>query len=286
METYNLDNETYKIRAFDNNIFTVNKTVSMKYKPSDPVQDYLKIGGKDMCVEYMFHRKDNICELQWLHTDGQQCVDGEMTIRGENTIKLFYLSVQLLKKYAPITRINFLDNSHFNCLLPNGKTVKMFLNHYYFLFHKGHTWYDDKLNAYPTNESQRKIYQSFSRNFTNPTSKPSFFDFMNKDLNDIFQPIWNKTKTWEEFFSEIKKIPDICQKTYTWYIRASHIIRNGEQLPENWTIDVGKNLPVTTINKMVGGKRNKKYIYDSSICPDYPDVTQCRNMSFSKQNKK
>jgi hypothetical protein len=61
------------------------------------------------------------------------------------------------------------------------------------------------------------------------------------------------------------------------------MIRNGENLPENWSIDLGKNLPVTTINKMVGGKRSKKYIYDSSVCPDYPDVIRCRNMSFLKK---
>ena len=73
---------------------------------------------------------------------------------------------------------------------------------------------------------------------------------------------------------EIKKMPDICQKTYTWYLRASHIIRNGENLPEHWSIDVNKITPVTSIEKMVGGKRNKKYICDSAVCPDYPDVIQ------------
>ena len=285
MEDYQLDNESYKIRAFGNNIFTINKSVSVKYKSSDPVLEFLKIGGKDLCVEYMFNRNDNKCELQWLHTDDQKCVDGEMSIRGENTIHLFYLSVQLLKKYAPITRVNFLDNSYFKCSLPNGKTAKMFLNHYYFLFHKGRTWYDDKLHAYPTNETQRLLYQSFSRNFTNPLSKPSYFDFMNNDLNEIFQPIWNKTKTWLEFFSEIKKIPDICQKTYTWYLRASHIIRNGENLPEHWSIDIERDLPITAIEKMAGGKRNKKYICDSSVCPDYPDVIKCRTMRYCRENK-
>jgi hypothetical protein len=283
METYNIDNENYRIRAFGNNTFTVNKSISMKYKPSDPVFDFLKIGGKDMCVEYMFNRNGSMWELQWLHTDGQQCVDGEMTIRGENTIHLFYLSVQLLKKYAPITHINFLDNSHFRCKLPNGKIEKMFLNHYYFLFHKGRTWYDGKLHAYPTNEIQKVLYDSFSQNFTNPSCKPSYFDFMNNDLNDIFQPIWNRTRTWQEFLSEIKQIPDICQKTYTWYMRASAIIRNHEPLPEYWTIGVHKKLPVTTIEKMSGGKRIKKYICDNHVCPDYPDVIKCRNLRYSKQ---
>lgn len=286
METYSQDNESYKVRAFDKNIFTVNKSVSVKYKPSDPVFDFLKIGGKDMCIEYMFDRKSNTTELQWLHTDGQRWVDGEMSIRGENTVRLFYLSVQLLQKYAHITRVNFLDNSFFKCLLPNGKIVKMFLNHHYFLFHEGKTWYDDKLRAYPTNKTQRLLYQSFSHNFTNPFHKPAYFDFMNNDLNEIFQPIWNKTNTWLEFFTEIKKIPDICQKTYTWYLRASHIIRNGENLPEHWSIDVNKITPVTSIEKMVGGKRNKKYICDSAVCPDYPDVIQCRTMSYSVRNKK
>jgi len=224
---------------------------------------------------------------------------------------LILLSIELLKLYTPVTLIEFLDNSYFNCKLPGNSNVKIFLSHYYFIFHNGHTWYDDKFGAYPLNKQQKNIYDSFPNNFNNPIYKPQYFDFLNEDLNQIFQPIWAKTTTWAEFIDIIRTIPNICQKSYLWYLKASNFIRNNEPLPELWLINVDNlkynkkefkyevfhkmNTPAAphpgqallgAAEKIINGgsklnkKSFKKYIYDISICPDYPNISDGKKLKF------
>lgn len=286
-----LAEENYKIRVKDF-IFHVQKTMSHKYTTKDIEYDFIKLGGEDMCVEYKWDRRNpTTAELQWLHTEGRRCVDdgnGGMEIRGENTLFLFRISVQLLRQYVPeVQTIEFLDNSHFACKLPNQKTAKIFLNHYYFLFHHGHTWYEEKMGAYPTDETQRETYRKFADRFVDPSAKPISFDFMNHDLNELFQPMWRSSNTWKDFFVKLRRIPDLCAKVYPWYLRASHAIRKNDMLPETWKIDVApwitRALPLEKI--VVGGSRGRpiqfsKYVYDSSICPDFSNTMDNRTLKY------
>jgi len=313
MATRHPDAETYTIKAGKFS-FTVQKSVSKTYGKNDAQFEYLKIGGDDMCVEYKFPKHPNNnqgvkqsraepVELQWLHTAGQRCVNNsDIEINKENTVFLFNVSIQVLKKYIPdVHFIEFLDNSHFFCKIPKQELAKqltqktqqqktkMFLPHYYFLFHEGKTWYDAKFGAYPADPTQRSIYQAFPGNFVNPDKKPKSFDFMNDDLNEMFQPIWAKTKTWKEFIDKIRTVPEICAKTYPWYLRASNIIRENQMLPEKWMIDVSTISPIETI----GGSRKTKegtpkkmveYIYDISVCHDYPNAIECRTIKYTPKN--
>lgn len=286
-----LAEENYKIKVKDL-VFHVQKSVSHKYTTKDIEYDFIKLGGQDMCVEYKWDRRNpTTAELQWLHTEGRRCVDdgnGGMEIRGENTLLLFRISVQLLRQYVPeVQTIEFLDNSHFVCKLPNQKTAKIFLNHYYFLFHHGHTWYDEKMGAYPIDETQRETYRKFADRFVDPSAKPISFDFMNHDLNELFQPMWRSSNTWKDFFVKLRRIPDLCAKAYPWYLRASHAIRRNDMLPETWKVDVGpwitRALPLEKI--VVGGSRGRllqfsKYVYDSSICPDYSNTMDNRTLKY------
>lgn len=286
-----LAEENYKIKVKDL-VFHVQKSVSHKYTAKDIEYDFIKLGGEDMCVEYKWDRRNpTTAELQWLHTEGRRCVDdgnGGMEIRGENTLLLFRISVQLLRQYVPeVQTIEFLDNSHFACKLPNQKTAKIFLNHYYFLFHHGHTWYDEKMGAYPVDETQRETYRKFADRFVDPTAKPISFDFMNHDLNELFQPMWRSSNTWKDFFVKLRRIPYLCAKAYPWYLRASHAIRRNDMLPETWKVDVGpwitRALPLEKI--VVGGSRGRpiqlsKYVYDSSICPDYSNTMDNRTLKY------
>ena len=277
--------ETYKIKVNDL-VFTVQKTVSMVYTPTDPVDDYLKIGGADMCVEFKYNKRNpTIVELQWLHTAGRKCVEGDMLIQGENTLFLFYVSIQILKKYTPVTSIEFIDNSHFLCPLQDKSHVKIHLSHYYFLFHHGKTWYHDKLAAYPLNPDERNVYESFTQNFDDPATKPPTFDFKNEELNQLFMPIWRTTKKWKTFLNKIKDLPNICQKTYPWYYNAASLLMNRRSMPDTWCIDV-EQLRFTPIpfTKMTGGRsKMKNYISDTSICVDYPIPSICRNLRFSRK---
>lgn len=275
--------ETYKVKV-NELVFTVQKTVSITYLPTDPVDEFLKIGGSDMCVEFKYNKRNpSIVELQWLHTTGRKCVEGDMVIQGENTLFLFYVSIQILKQYTPVTQIEFLDNSHFLCLLPDKSSVKMHLSHYYFLFHYGKTWYNDKLRAYPLNVEERHVFDSFTKNFDDPAMKPVTFDFKNEELNQLFMPMWRTTKTWKAFINKIKNLPNICQKTYPWYYNAASILMNRRSMPDTWCIDV-QQLTFTPIPfmKITGGRSKiKNYISDTSVCVDYPIPSICRNLRFS-----
>lgn len=284
-----MNSEIYKIKI-NNYIFKIQKSVVYKYGTDNILYNYLKIGGPDTCIEYKFDtNKPNYVELQWLHTEGRKCSYGNINIKKDKTIFLFNLSIELLKLYTPVILIEFLDNSYFNCKLPDNSNVKIFLSHYYFIFHNGHTWYDDKFGAYPLNKQQKNIYDSFPNNFNNPIYKPQYFDFLNEDLNQIFQPIWAKTTTWAEFIDIIRTIPNICQKSYLWYLKASNFIRNNEPLPELWLINVDNlkyNKKEFKYEKIINGgsksnnKSFKKYIYDISICPDYPNISDGKKLKF------
>jgi len=304
-----MNSEIYKIKI-NNYIFKIQKSVVYKYGTDNILYYYLKIGGPDTCIEYKFDKnKLNYVELQWLHTEGRKCSYGSLSqspysarnnvqapdfwrnidIKKDKTIFLFNLSIELLKLYTPIKLIEFLDNSYFNCKLPDNSNVKIFLSHYYFIFHNGRTWYDDKFGAYPLNKQQKNIYDSFPNNFNNPIYKPVYFDFLNEDLNQIFQPLWAKTTTWAEFIDIIRTIPNICQKSYLWYLKASNFIRNNKPLPELWLINVDNlkyNKKEFKYEKIInaGSKSNnksfKKYIYDISICPDYPNISDGKKLKF------
>jgi len=186
-----------------------------------------------------------------------------------------------LKTYLPTaTYLDFLDNSHYPCIV-SGKPVKIFLNHYYFVYNGGKTWYDAKFGAYPTDTKQREQYNSFADNFNNPKMKPDAFDFMNDELNSVFQPIWAKTTTWNEFIGEIRGFPNICQKSYPWYYRASNCIRANMPMPEQWTIDIeGNQRQSPAFERLTNGgrrktrKRRNTYEYDISVCPDCANPTE------------
>lgn len=278
------DDEIYKIKVGDV-YFTVKKSVNMTYMSAPPTHDFVKIGGDDMCVEYKYSRKNpTVVELQWLHTDGRKCAEGDMVIKGDNTLMLFYLSVQVLKLYTPVTHIELLDNSQFNCKLPDGTDGQIYLKDYYYIFY-GKTWYEYKLGAYPLNPKIHKQYYSFSKNFDDPTKKPSDFSFNNDDLTKIFQPIWDSSNTWRTFIQKIKTLPDICQKIYPWYGRASWLLRNKTEMPEWWVIDVGqlkfKPIPFERVEKMKGGRiRMKKYIRNYRNGSDYPSPTASHNLKY------
>ena len=272
---------------------TVQRREFFKYGSIEKLNDILRIGGRDACVEFKYvegthfsNPQNSRVELLWLHTSGQRCNDENIDIRGTKTMDLLHTSVQILKTYLPTaTYLDFLDNSHYPCIV-SGKSVKIFLNHYYFVFHNGKTWYDAKFGAYPTDAKQREQYNSFADNFSNPEMKPDAFDFMNDELNTRFQPIWATTNTWGEFISQIRDLPDICQKTYPWYYRASNCIRVNMPMPEKWTIDIGDirvmdaRNPLSRVERITNGgrrksrKKRKHYDYDISICPDYANPTE------------
>jgi hypothetical protein len=240
----------------------------------------LKIGGQRFCIEYTFRNDSDTVELQWIRTEKGI---SNISIKGTKTLHLFNLSVNLLKHYGNFKYIKFIDNSNFDCILPDNKVTKISLNKYYILFHRK-TWYETKLNAIPKYSEDIESYNKIKELFNNPLRKPKYFDFKNDDLTKILTPIFDSSKTWVEFLDNIYKLPDICQKIYPWYIDAIMYIKSPYKLPEEWIIIIDDKIPEIKYERILLGSGTRK----SKKLPEYkgeltyyiPDPEEIRNFKY------
>lgn len=241
-----------------------------KYK-----NDFLRIGGKNNCVEYSWDIKTpNEVYLQWLDVERGGCELTNTKIRGPNTIHMFDLSVSILRKYTPVNTIELMDNSKFPCILPNEKRVNIHMNSYNYLFHNG-SWYDIKLGAYPKDTIERERYEANKFHHTDPDSKPAQFNFRNDDLNKEFEPLFDSSNTWKEFLDTIYSKyhgNNICNRIYPWYLEATSQLTGGLSLPTIWIIDADKRPEVEYEVVTTGGgtrrrTRKRRYSYVDDIGP-------------------
>ena len=279
-----MDSDKYRVKT-SVGIFRVEKLVSVDYQ-GNYKKDLLKISGIDFCVEYEYIRTlPEKVTLQWLTTDKMRCEEGGVEIRKENTVHLFDLSVKLLKRYIDVKEIILLDNSKFKCKLPDDSLENMTLSHYYFLYHKGKTWYSDKFGAVHIKPYEKTQYESWLLNFDDPKKKPKTFDFKNDDLNAELEPIWYSTATWSEFLDTIKIQPNICQKSYPWFLNAFYILSDKTPLPSYWKIDVDSrpNIEYTLLSRLGGKRTRKNYKYKSEnlLEPNFPEYEKLRIMKFT-----
>jgi hypothetical protein len=274
-----MDSPPYTIKA-DNQIYTVQKSISQY--PGQPTYEYLKIADGHRCLQYSYatDNSDEI-ELYWLHLAG---AGGEINIQDEAAVLLFRVSVQVLQCYTSVSHIKFLENKHFWCVLPDKTTVTISYRHYYYFFHQ-RSWFHDKLGAYPYCQEDVALYESYAKNFDDPDMKPKYFDFRNEDLNQIFRPIWDTSKTWKEFIRKIEKLPNICQKVYPWYRNAMSILMGRRTMPDSWLVDVSKLKNEKLIiermgNDISGFPKMEEYEYDLPIFIDYPSPDEARSLKY------
>jgi hypothetical protein len=224
-----------------------------KYK-----NDFLRIGGKNNCVEYSWDIKNpSEVYLQWLDVDRGGCEITNKQIRGSNTIHMFDLSVSILRKYTPVSIIELMDNSKFPCILPNEKRVSIHMNSYYYLFHNG-TWYDTKLGAYPKDTIEKERYEGNKFRAADPDSKSAQFNFRNDDLNKDFEPLFDSSTTWREFLDKIYtkyRSNTLCARIYPWYLEATSQLTGGLSLPTMWIIEADKRPDVAFELVSSGGSR-------------------------------
>jgi len=277
-----MDDDIYYIET-DVGKFKIHKTTCYNHYTKEYKYEMLKLGGKDYCIEYIFKKGETIAELQWLDTANKICTLNEIELKKEKTIHFFYLSVEILKTYLKnIEKIKLLDNSHFYCKLPDNSRIKINLNKYNFLFHKK-TWYEEKFKAYPINTEEKKRYYSKKDNFTNPEKKPDEFAFLNEDLEKILYPIYEKTKTWEDFFNNIYPIKNKCSIISLWYLKVIPYILDNSTLPEYWYIDINKDIPTIKykIIKHIGGaSTSRKKIHYRIDNGEYETYHPINNMNI------
>ena len=215
---------------------------------------HLRVGGKRFCVELKIGTDTS--ELQWLITKDGGCEIDDVPIHGSATIHLLNLSFTLLKLYTKGTRVTFLDNSKYDCILGNASTVTIFMNKYSYLFYGG-TWYDIKVGAIPIDSTQRDMYNKTKTLYTAPLAKS--FDFGNPILQKELMPIYEQAASWKEFANVLHaryRTEDLCRKIAPWYSSAVAVLTEFRMLPEYWVIDIKDiALPFTYVQR--GGKTRR-----------------------------
>jgi hypothetical protein len=240
--------------------FRVEKTVKRGYNTNKISGEFLKIGGKNLCVELYWKDSDTTnADLQWINVEQGGCELNGVPIKKEKTQHMFHLAITLLKKYLPdVKTITLLDNSKFKCILPNGKIIQIHTIKYHFLKH-GSTYYDLKFGAVPINDSEKIIYEKIKSNYSDPSKKPQSFNFINDALINEFMPIYQSSATWAEFFSKIKStMESSCEKIAGWYLNAFYYISDKTPMPEYWVIDKFENIDYVRVQN-AGTRKMRKY---------------------------
>jgi hypothetical protein len=231
----------------------------------------LSVGGKHTCVFLNIPDSGDTAHLTNLKTKDGGCELTGKKISGQDTIGMVNLAFTIIKKIAPnIKYIKLEDKSDFACEFDNGVIVGISMIVYEMLIHQ-ESYYEKRFGAYLLNDTMRSLYEKSKSGFLD--KPPELFSFNNSDLENIFRPIYNESKTWKEFFDKIKNMPNLCQKLYPWYRNAiKHIFNNISFERQDWIIDLENspklfNVEFTEINGQYGGKRRKtrkqiSYNYD------------------------
>ena len=185
----------------------------------------ISVGGKNTCVFIKTSNEFPEAYLANVITREGGCEINDKKISGNNTIIMIKLAFTIVKEIALHVRtLKLQDTSSFSCELPNNKSFGINLSLYELAFHNA-TWYERHFNARIPVQSADIQYMNAKKGFNEP--KPTNFDFNNNDLNDILMPIYIKTTTWKEFFSEIYKMEHKCRIMFPWYKEAIMLAMGG-----------------------------------------------------------
>ena len=250
-----IENETYTVQT------SVGKFRVEKTPTHLKVGQWLQARARNFCVEIRFNDE---AELQWLITKDGGCELDDKPIRGSSTLHLLHLSFTLLRTYIHVKTIKLLDNSKFDCSLPNGKKTTIFMNTYSYLFHGG-TWYDINTNAVPMDPIQHQLYEETKPLYMDPsvyrdTYVKAPFDFKNPGLQEELTPLYEKVTTWKEFADSLHENygkDELCRKIAPWYQSAVAILTKNRMLPAYWKIDIESSPQIPFTRIAMGGSRRR-----------------------------
>jgi hypothetical protein len=210
---------------------------------------YLNIGGnEDMCVNMTIPTdpSNKSIFLSWAETT-KKCTLDSLKIKGNSTQIMLQLAITIAREISPhVTEIILEDMSHFYCLTPDGP-IKTHLPSFYIAFY-GKTWYEDKFGAVMIDSQCYEKYKKCLRNFYDPTYKKDYFNFVNKDLQIMLEPLYDNSYCWKDFFDQISEIykENKCGIIYPWVKNAMRILFDGQRLWDvvEWKIPINdKNTP-------------------------------------------
>lgn len=197
----------------------------------------VNLGGKNKCVQINVPLKGDVARMLNVKGKDGGCEINNNEIRGQKMVNLVLLAFTIVtQKWPHIKFISLEDKSNFTCKLNNGLDYSISLTIYEIALHRK-TWYELHFGAYLMNESLRRLYEPLKQNFDKP--HPPNYDFKNKILNEVLQPIFVRTTTWTEFFDVIKTMENRCELMSLWYkSTVANILGNISFDGQEWMIDL------------------------------------------------
>lgn len=264
----------------------------------------LNVGGNyDKCIFITIYPSESTKSeeiiLSWAEVIDKECTVNSQIIKGHKTIEMMNLAFTIARDIAPNAKYAKLnDMSYFYCNTPDGKK-KVSLPPYHIAFYDK-TWYEDKFKAVLLNSNDYKKYKDCIMGMYEEDTKPSYFDFGNKRLAEILEPLYIEAKTWKQFFKLIDKTfpNDKCTIMYPWIESAISLIfkQNGGgdlYIGKEWIIDLNKvpiihYYQIKNQAKIKGGGGQKEYMkqYDNYRFVNYNDTQYWNIDSFIKKNKR
>lgn len=232
--------------------------------------------------------------LIWVEAD-EEC-SLERYIQKGIAQHMIILGITLVRQINPnIKTISFDDTSSFKCKLPDNTEIKVPMKAFHIAFH-GSTWYEYYFDAML--KKDHHVYLESKKNMYNPYYKPKEFYFINDELQEELEPLYQNTSTWYEFFQLISKKygNKKCGVIYPWISSAISMMLDGN-LYDNpkWYIDLEENrkknkTPVISydmikMNKTEGGKRHtikkrKARRFTASRTHFFPNIPQIQGWKY------
>lgn len=268
-------------------------------------------GNYDKCVNIIIPLPDahnsKELKLSWKELQKNKCIVDKEIIKGTTTVEMVRLALFIAHKIAPYTEYATVDDmSFFYCDTPLG-VEKTTLPPFYIALY-GKTWYEDKFNAMITNRDDYVKYKQSINALGDSKFKPDYFNFGNKQIEDILLPLYIKVNTWADFFKLIVHLypQDKYILMYPWLENAIKMIfreSGGDSLYSGmaWTIQL-KNIPKMD-NYKLSNELNAKFdrYYDDDYMMQYDryrwvnyqdvldwdikSVLRKRKMKYTKKNK-
>ena len=222
----------------------------------------ITVGGKNKCIGIKASYDSSYAHLLNINRTIGGCELDNIPIRGEKTVGMLHLAFTVLKKeMSHVLYIDLEDKSDFPCSRTDGSTVGISLALYEIMFHQM-TWYERHCKAYLINPTLSELYIAGKQNFK---QKPYEFDFNNKDLNEILNPILKSSESCETFFQTVYTMENRCEVIFPWYYRALSIIFNLISFErQNWRINMETiiHIDYEVIDTQIGGKYTRRNYFN------------------------
>lgn len=240
--------------------------------------------------------------LMWVEAH-EEC-SMEQYIKKGLSKQMVLLGLTLVRKLNPnIKTVSFEDTSSFKCQLPDDKEYQVPMKAFHIAFYEA-TWYEYYFGARLKIDYDKYCIEK--KNMYKSENKPKRFDFINKELQEELEPLYEATSNWYDFFQAIsKKYGDKkCTVIYPWIGRAMgeiFVSRNYYDSPK-WYIDFKLNeeqnktplidFDMTVISKLKGGKRTiktlknrraRRFTYTRThMFPNIPEIQKLNYKTFLK----